>query len=138
MILAASAILHVAVQAALIVRVLLRAHRDPGSRIAWVVVILAVPLAGIGTYLLFGEVNIGRRYVERMRAVQRELGLGGDACPAGPLPPAIPERWMPLFRAGQSVNGFEPVGGNRAELMTDSIQSIERMVADIDAAKEHV
>lgn len=138
MILAASAILHVAVQAALIVRVLLRAHRDPGSRIAWVVVILAVPLAGIGAYLLFGEVNIGRRYVERMRAVQRELGLGGDAFPAGPLPPAIPERWMPLFRAGQSVNGFGPVGGNRAELMTDSIQSIERMVADIDAAKEHV
>ena len=51
MILAASAILHVAVQAALIVRVLLRKHRDPAARIAWVIVILAVPLVGIAAYL---------------------------------------------------------------------------------------
>jgi cardiolipin synthase len=139
MILAASAVLHVAVQVGLIVRVLLRRHRDPGSRIAWVVVILAVPLAGIGAYLLFGEVNIGRRHFEKMRAVERELGLRPLHRPAAlSLSATIAERWMPLFRAGMSVNGFEPVGGNRAELMADSIRSIERMVADIDAATDHV
>jgi cardiolipin synthase len=140
MILAASAILHVAVQAGLIVRVLLREHRDPGSRIAWVVVILAVPLAGIAAYLLFGEVSIGRRHVERMKAVERELGLGGDMRLADPVssPAAIADRWRPLFRAGRSVNGFDPVGGNRAELMADSVKGIERMVEDIDAANEHV
>jgi hypothetical protein len=33
--------LHLAVQIAMIVRVLLRAHRDPASRIAWVLVIAA-------------------------------------------------------------------------------------------------
>ena len=28
--------------------------------------------------------------------------------------PDIPERYSPLFRVGQSVNGFDPVGGNQA------------------------
>ncbi len=140
MILALSAILHVLVQVALIVRVLLRAHRDPGSRIAWIVVILAVPFAGIGAYLLFGEVNIGRRHFERMRSVQRELGLATDARATGspPSPAPVAEIWTPLFRAGAWVNGFEPVAGNRAQLMADSMRSIERMVEDIDAAKDHV
>jgi cardiolipin synthase len=138
MILAASAIVHIAVQAGLIVRVLLRKHRAPAARIAWVIVILAVPLAGIGAYLLFGEVNIGRRHFERMRAVLRELGREALPRVSASCSATVPDRWMPLFRAGKSVNGFEPAGGNRAELMADSVKSIERMVADIDAAREHV
>lgn len=138
MILAASAIVHIAVQAGLIVRVLLRKHRAPAARIAWVIVILAVPLAGIGAYLLFGEVNIGRRHFERMRAVLRELGREALPRASASCSATVPDRWMPLFRAGKSVNGFEPVGGNRAELMADSVKSIERMVADIDAARKHV
>jgi cardiolipin synthase len=140
MILAASAALHFIVQVGLIVRVLLRAHRDPGSRIAWVIVILSIPLVGIGAYLLFGETNIGRRHFERMRAVEREIRRDAKARREGSRRPAaaIPDRWTPLFNAGKSVNGFDPVGGNRAELMADSIQSIERMVEDIDRAKEHV
>jgi cardiolipin synthase len=137
MILAASAALHFIVQVGLIVRVLLRAHRDPGSRIAWVIVILSIPLVGIGAYLLFGETNIGRRHFERMRAVEREIRRDAKARREGSRRPsaAIPDRWTPLFNAGKSVNGFDPVGGNRAELMADSIQSIERMVEYIDGAK---
>ena len=46
---------------AVIARILLRPHRDPASRIAWVVVVGALPLLGMLAYLLLGEVNIGRR-----------------------------------------------------------------------------
>jgi cardiolipin synthase len=35
--------------------VLLRPHREPASRIAWIVVILAVPTLGMLAYLLPGE-----------------------------------------------------------------------------------
>ena len=52
--------LHILIQAGLIVRVLLRPHRDPASRVAWIVVILAFPVVGIVAYLLLGETNIGR------------------------------------------------------------------------------
>jgi cardiolipin synthase A/B len=39
---------------------------------------------------------------------------------------------------GHSINGFEPVGGNRARLMPDSNAAIDALVADIDAAQDHV
>ena len=43
--------LHVLIQFALVARALLRPHRDPASRIAWVVVIVSLPVLGILSYL---------------------------------------------------------------------------------------
>jgi hypothetical protein len=54
---------------AVIARILLRPHRDPASRIAWVVVVGVLPLIGTLAYLLLGEVSIGRRRVQRLHTV---------------------------------------------------------------------
>lgn len=62
---------HILIQIALIVRVLLRPHREAASRIAWIVVILAVPGLGILSYLLLGETNIGRTRTARLKRVVR-------------------------------------------------------------------
>lgn len=124
--------LHLLAQAAVIIRVLLRPHRNPASRLSWVVVVLAVPVAGMIGYLLLGETNIGRRRAERMQRVRDEL----------PDPPAAPvvvaPRHAPLFRVGQSIGGYAPTGGNTAALMADSNAAIDALVADIDAATDHV
>ena len=119
---------------------LLRPHREPASRIAWIVVILALPVAGIIAYILLGEVNIGRRRVEQMRKVLAQMPGVTDASgfDAQDVQPDIPERYQHLFRSGSLINGFEPVGGNRAQLMADSNATIDSMVADIDAAQDHV
>jgi len=132
--------LHVTVQIALVVRILLRPNREPASRIAWVVVVVALPVLGIFAYLLLGEVNIGRRRVERMRAVLAQMPRMRDApgAEASELTPQIPERHAPLFRVGQSISGFRPIGGNQAHLPADSDAVINAMVADIDAAQDHV
>jgi cardiolipin synthase len=50
----------------------------------------------------------------------------------------VPEGYAQLFEVGKSVNGFDPVGGNRAQLMQDTKETIECIVADIDGAKDHV
>jgi cardiolipin synthase len=133
-------LLHVLVQLGLIVRVLLRPHREPASRIAWVVVILAFSVVGIAAYILFGETNLGRPRVERMRAVLKGLpDLGAPSGRSGtPSSVDLPLKHAHLFQLGKTVNGFEPVGGNRAQLMKDSNAAIEAMVADIDAARDHV
>src|SRR5215467_4189962 len=52
-----------------IARVILRPHRDPASRVAWLVVMIVLPVIGILTYLLLGETSIGRRRVSRGQAV---------------------------------------------------------------------
>ena len=50
----------------------------------------------------------------------------------------MPERYEHLFRLGHSISGFDPVGGNSARLLADSNATIDAMVADIDAAEDHV
>ena len=124
---------------AVIARVILRPHREPASRIAWIVMIIALPGVGMVSYLLLGETNIGRRRVRRMHEVLASLPNVSDAGIDGSaLQAQIPERYAHLFRVGQSVNGFEPVGGNHGKLLSDSNASVESLVADIDAAKDHV
>src|SRR5207244_12467981 len=123
-----------------VARVSLRPHRQPASRVAWIVVMIVLPVIGILTYILLGETSIGRRRVSRLCAV---LAVMPDLTKApgmdSPnLQPKIPETYTHLFRLGHSVNGFEPVGGNCATLLADSNAAIESMVADIDASKDHV
>ncbi|MCF7978490.1 MAG: PLDc N-terminal domain-containing protein, partial [Chromatiaceae bacterium] len=132
--------LHLVIQVLLIIRVLLKPHRDPTARLTWVVVVIALPIAGIIAYLLFGETNIGRKRAERMRRVLEQMphistAPGIDALN---LRPSIPERHAHLFQVGESISGFQPIGGNRAHLPPDSNAVVESLVADIDAAQDHV
>ena len=123
---------------AVLVRVLLRPHREPASRIAWIVVVIAFPGLGILTYILFGEVTIGRRRIARLRKVLEELppvaaSVDGDE---SRLAATVPERYEHLFRVGHSISGFDPIGGNAAKLLHDSNATIDAMAADIDNAKD--
>ena len=131
---------HLVIEVVVILRVMLRPHREPASRIAWVAVVAAVPLLGALAYLLFGEVNIGRRRVARIRKV-----LDRMPALAGPAPGSeenigatVPPRFERLSRVGESISGFDPIGGNAGHLLADSNATIDALVADIDAASNHV
>lgn len=128
-----------ALQGAMLIRVLLRPHREPSARMAWVVVLFTLPLLGIIAYLLFGEANIGRTRTARLRAAHERMpSLRGIEGAQALLAPTIPERYRHLFRVGESISGLPVVGGNRGALMADSNASIDALVADIDAARDHV
>jgi cardiolipin synthase len=119
-----------------VVRVLLRPHRDPASRLAWLLLIALAPLAGMLAYLLLGETSIGRARAARLQKIERWLPpftLAADSVPV-----EIPERYARLFDVGRSISGFAPVGGNSARLLEDANATIATMVADIDAAQAHV
>jgi len=133
-------VIHFLIQVLLCIQVILRPHREPSSRIAWVVVIVTLPFLGILGYLFLGELNVGRRRIARMDAVVKLLpnpsripGMG-----VKDIQPRLHDNYRHLFRVAHSINGFEPIGGNRAELLSDSDASIDAMVADIDAATHHV
>ena len=128
------------IQLAVIARAVLRPHREPASRVAWVVVIGVVPVVGILAYLLLGETNIGRKRTTRARKI-----FAGVPPPSSPdaaseinLRPEFPDRYVPLFRMGETINGFAPVGGNTALLTADSNAGIDAIVADMDAAADHI
>ena len=125
---------------AVIVRVILLPHREPASRAAWIMLVLGLPVVGILAYILLGETSIGRRRIARSRKVLERLppmasaAFGNEA----DLKAEFPARFEPLFRLGKTINGFVPVGGNKGQLMADSNTAIDNMVADMDAAREHI
>ena len=53
----------------MIMRAILRPHREPASRLAWVMLIAGLPVIGIIAYILLGETSIGRKRVAREREV---------------------------------------------------------------------
>ena len=130
-------LLHYLIVAACVVRIVLRPHRDPAARAAWVLTTLAVPLVGVLAYLLLGETSIGRRRLARLGRIEKLLP---DAAhfPADAIAACASPRIDALFRVGASISGFAPCPGNVAELMADSDATIDAIVADIDAAADHV
>jgi cardiolipin synthase len=78
--------------------------------------------------------------VERLTAVLKGLpSIPPHAAGEGTeFAAAVPDRHRHLFLLGQSISGFNPVGGNTAHLLADSNATIDAMVADIDLATDHV
>ncbi len=133
-------VLNILVVGATMGRILLRPHRQPASRIAWVAVVGALPVVGVIAYLLLGETNIGRRNLKAMREARAQLPAPSAAAieTAMHLEEQLPTRYAPLFKVGYSISLFEPVAGNSAALMADSNAAIDHMVTDIDAATDQV
>ena len=128
-------------QVAFIVRALLRPHRLPSARIAWIAIIGALPIVGMIAYVALGEVSPNQAVIERIRRAMRALPVPGR--PAEALVDVaahfnLPTLVVPLFRIAQSVNGYPPVPGNRAELYADSDAAMSALAAAIDAAQSTV
>ncbi len=132
----AAELLLILAEAAILVRVLLRPHREPASRLAWIIVIFAVPLLGIIAYLILGETRISGRRRERGRAIDARLirPKGEESCveQLGAGPHRAP------FALARSINCLDPTCYNSARLAADSNVAIDEMVADIDASERHV
>ena len=126
-------------------RILLRDDLAADVRMAWIVVILTLPYAGCLFYFLLGEVDIGRRVlgqrqkmVDAMRAALDDEAATRIMGARGNVAALIAPPWQSAFSYAASINGFEPVPGNRGELMADGAAARARMLADMDAARVEI
>jgi cardiolipin synthase len=122
--------------AATIARALLRPHREPASRLAWIIAVLALPVVGVLLYLLLGEARISAGRRNRGREINARLPRpqGNCDCPVDRVGGA---HWAP-FALASTVNRLDPTCGNSARLAADSNAAVDEMVADVDAACETV
>jgi len=129
-----------------VARAITRPNRAPAARVAWVAVIMFLPLLGVIAYLLLGETSIGRERMRRLGLAEQQTARPDDAAyaPASVAPEAAAQ-----FDLCRSINGLGPVAGNRIVLlgdpaaapdqpMRDSDSAIEALVRDIGQAREHV
>lgn len=127
-------IVHLLIITGLSVRVLLRPRRDPASRVAWILFIMALPYIGALGYLMLGEVRPAQARGDRRRPNVTSFQSCGAAIGCA----EIPENALSGFSIGAAISGFAPVGGNTGHLLEDSNSTINALVADIDAATQHV
>ncbi|HEA50764.1 cardiolipin synthase [Marinobacter antarcticus] len=132
--------LHTLLVVTFTIRILLRDDLSPPGRLAWFIVLNLLPYFGSGIYFLFGETDLGHRADKRHKEVFEEIKAKaswfmGEAASTETLIEAV---YRPAFRYAGSINGFHPSTGNTAELMADGNDTLARMIADIDAATDHV
>lgn len=119
--------------------ILLRTRREPSVGLAWLALTLSLPIVGAVAYLLFGEIRLGRRRLARHHEIVARV-----ESPEVRIPHSREARAITLSgtdtqiaHLAESVGGNVPVAGNLLELFGDTSVVLERLCADIDAAKEH-
>ncbi len=109
------------------------------AALAWIVLILAVPIVGLGAYLLIGEVRLGRRRIARHRTIVSQVQASTSATTADPQArnADVPAAFRPIATLGEAVGDNLPRGGNGLRLVSDTDLFIQVLVEDIDAASQH-
>lgn len=121
---------------AVVVRAILRPHREPSARIAWVVVIIVAPIVGLIAYLLLGEIRISNKRREIGRKIERDLPKPAAHDPT--IKAIANSDYAAPFALASSVNDLGTTGHNAAHLAADSNVAIDEMVDDIDAALQTI
>ncbi len=114
-------------------------RRSAAATRTWLLFIFLLPWPGLVCYGLFGRIYVPRKRIEqqkrasqKIRAVQAQMGVRPLARPN--LPPHL----TPIVTLATRLADFQPLGGNRVELLADYQGYTSRLIADIDRARHHV
>lgn len=114
-------------------------RRGPSSAMAWLLVIFIAPWAGLVIYLIIGERHLPKDRVDKhvwlmhywegaRKRFRSQRGLRSEEVGEFGAVADLVER----------LGSAPPLGGNTVELIGRSETFIERLVADIDNARDHV
>lgn len=122
-------------------RILARDDLTSPARLSWLVVLFLLPYLGVVIYWLFGEVHLGPEFTKKHQQIidtlhgqhPDVLGKCDDV-----LHQAIKPEYQAAFAYSGRVTGYFPVAGNAATLMKDADDTRRHMIADFDAATDHI
>lgn len=135
----ASATALIVVNTVFVVFVLLRPRVRQPSSLAWILVIVVLPVAGIVLYLAVGEVRTGSRRKRRHRTIQRNIrAVVRKAWSASSGDTVVPWGTESIARLARLGDETRPRQGNRLTLLATADSFVRSLVADIDAAERHV
>ncbi len=115
-------------------------RREPASAMAWLLVIFFIPWVGLILYWLVGENRLPRKRIEAREHARdrlREVASRFEGHPNVVRPELVPEASVAVALA-ERLGDMPILGGNAATLITDTDELIDRLIADIDAARNHV
>ena len=129
----------IVLNAVFVVFVLLRPRVRQPSSLAWILVIVAMPIAGIVLYLAVGEVRPGSRRKLRHRTIQKNIRtVVRKAWSSTAGTTVVPWGTESIARLARLGDDTLPRQGNRLALLATADSFVRSLVEDIDRAEHHV
>ncbi len=113
-------------------------NRKPSSGMAWLILVLAVPVVGLLAFLLFGSNRVERR--RRTDQQEANATIHERTAEIADLSEEVPRLTYvaSVARLNRHLGALPAVAGNHVELFSDYVESIEAMTAEVEAAVEFV
>lgn len=115
-------------------------RRSAAASRTWLLLIFLLPWPGLLVYGLFGRIYVSPKRINQQRRVSAMIRSAQAQMPKL-------ERWDGRNRSPRTervsrltyqLADFEPVSGNKIDLIVNYSETIERLIADIDASRAHV
>jgi cardiolipin synthase len=110
-------------------------NRRPQTATAWLLAIFFLPYVGAILFLIFGS----RKLPRKRRRKQREITDYILDTTEGFDDVSHDHPWLdPVVTLNRTLGAMPLVGGNRAELLPESLEALDSMTSAINAAKKYV
>lgn len=129
-----------AVKIVMIGFILLRRPRKPSVNLAWVMLILLLPVVGVGAYVLFGEVRLGRRRVRQYEQIAGRLEtvrMSNAIAERAAVVADVPEKYRQIATLAEAVGENRAHSANHLVLQDGTEPFMSALLADIAAAQDH-
>jgi len=119
-------------------------RKNPSATLAWILVLFAVPIAGIFLYIVFSQ-NINRYHIFKLSpieedAVDRILASQISYMESGEyqFPNDVTKTWEHMIKLNQTYGQAYLTENNEIELITDGKQMYHNLMNDIRHAKKSI
>ena len=111
-------------------------NRNPVKTMAWILILLFLPIVGLVFYFFFGrsqrrERIIGQKSYDRLLKKPMAEYLAQDCS-------AVPEEYARLIQLFQHTNQAFPFEGNRIAVYTEGYTKLQSLLRELQKAKQHI
>lgn len=120
----------------LIIIVIISENRNPVKSLAWVTILLLLPVVGLILYLFFGRNIKNKRMISRRnrrRLRRREKGMKAEPHDYG-----LTDQSVQQINLGRSLTGAQFYPGNSVLFFSDGASKFEALKADLEAARHSI
>lgn len=111
-------------------------NRKPSSAMAWLILILILPLAGFLIFLVLGRTSLGRTRLARQREADAAIRAATESLPASTV--SDPSYLQSMATLGYNLGSLPLQAGNRVDLIPGYHDAIAAMTAEVAAAETSV
>ncbi|NEM90928.1 cardiolipin synthase [Galbitalea soli] len=110
------------------------AGRRPSSALAWILVMLVLPLVGFALFALIGSPKLPAARREKQRSVDDRIEEHTREVPDFEGGPEAPD-WLPaIAKLNRQSGGLPMIDGNRARLLPHFDEQLEAIIRAVDSA----